>query len=195
MEKVYIPYYYCLTSTYLFKYPSFTINLIFSHFFNIGHVSEGKIFQNYVNVDDQPPTDHSLIVIEDTGGAKIISGGTSNVLGGSVLESLSEEDDDSSAPTDGGPERGCELDSGCCCTNAESSDVSSLSGGFGGKNETGNQNGGASFSQGISSLGSNQSSSNSAMAAAMASAMAMMTPTSPRSVTTAGSMHSASGRK
>ena len=161
---------------------------------NLGHVSEGKIFHNYVNMDHQPPTDHSLIVIEEAGGAKIISGGTSNVLSGSVLESLSEEEDDSSSTTDGGTERGGELDSGCCSTKAESSDVSSLSGGFGGKNEIGNQNGGASFNQGISSLGSNQSSSNSAMAAAMASAMAMMTPTSPRSVTTAGSMHSASGK-
>ena len=144
-------------------------------------------------MDDQPPTDHSLIVIEEAGGAKIISGGTSNVLSGSVLESLSEEEDDSSSTTDGGTERGGDLDSGCCSTKAESSDVSSLSGGFGGKNEIGHHNGGVNFNQGISSLGSNQSSSNSAMAAAMASAMAMMTPTSPRSVTTAGSI-SASGR-
>ena len=138
--------------------------------------------------------DHSLMVIEDQAGTSIVSGGTSNVLSGSVLESLYEEDDDSSSTTDGG-DQGGGLDSGCGSTKAESSDLSSLSGGFAGKNENILQNGMSSFNQGISSLGSNQSSSSAAMAAAMASAMAMMTPTSPRSVTTAGSMASASGRK
>ena len=145
--------------------------------------------------EDQRSDDHSLMVIEDKAGSTIVSGGMSNVLTTSVLESLYEEDDDSSSTTDGTADQGGGLDSGCGSTKAESSDVSSLSGGFAGKNENIVQNGVSGFNQGISSLGSNQSSSSAAMAAAMASAMAMMTPTSPRSVTTAGSMASASGRK
>ena len=166
-------------------------------------------------MDNQlPTTDHSLIVIEsgDNGGTTIIAGGggtsSSNIVrGDSVLESLSEaeEDDDGSSSTTDGCGRdeghgGGDLDSGCCSTKAENSDVSSLSGGFGGKNEQ--INGGTNFNHvggvvgPVSGFGSvNPSSSNAAMAAAMASAMAMMTPTSPRSVTTAGSMHSASGRQ
>jgi hypothetical protein len=145
-------------------------------------------------MEDQRSDDHSLMVIEDKCGSKIVSGGASNGIITSVLESLSEEDDDSSSTTDGGVDQFGGLDSGCGSTKAENSDVSSLNGGFAGKNENIVQNGVSSFNQGISSLGSNQSSSSAAMAAAMASAMAMMTPTSPRSVTTAGSMASASGR-
>ena len=148
-------------------------------------------------MEDNRSDDHSLMVIEDTSGSKIVSGGASNILTSSVLESLSEaeEDDDSSSTADGGLDQNGGLDSGCGSTKAENSDVSSLSNGFAGKNESMLQNGMPSFNQGISSLGSNQSSSSAAMAAAMASAMAMMTPTSPRSVTTAGSMASASGRQ
>ena len=134
------------------------------------------------------------MVIEDKAGSTIVSGGVSNVLSTSVLESLYEEEDDSSSTTDETTDQGGGLDSGCGSTKAENSDVSSLSGGFAGKNEN-ILNGVSGFNQGVSSLGSNQSSSSAAMAAAMASAMAMMTPTSPRSVTTAGSMVSASGRK
>ena len=150
---------------------------------------------NNLIIEDQRSDDHSLMVIEDKSGNKIVSGGASNVISTSVLESLSEEDDDSSSTTDGGVDQCGGLDSGCGSTKAENSDVSSLSGGFAGKNENVVQNGVSGFNQGISSLGSNQSSSSAAMAAAMASAMAMMTPTSPRSVTTAGSMASASGKK
>ena len=145
-------------------------------------------------IEDQLSDDHSLMVIEDKAGSTIVSGGVSNVLSTSVLESLYEEDDDSSSTTDGTTDQGGGLDSGCGSTKAENSDVSSLSGGFAGKNENILSNGVSGFNQGVSSLGSNQSSSSAAMAAAMASAMAMMTPTSPRSVTTAGSMASASGK-
>ena len=82
------------------------------------------------------------MVIEDKAGSTIVSGGMSNVLTTSVLESLYEEDDDSSSTTDGTADQGGGLDSGCGSTKAESSDVSSLSGGFAGKNEnnTGSSN-------------------------------------------------------
>ena len=163
----------------------------------LGLPNENHDVGNHLIMEDNRSDDHSLMVIEDTSGSKIVSGGASNILTSSVLESLSEaeEDDDSSSTADGGLDQNGGLDSGCGSTKAENSDVSSLSGGFAGKNESMLQNGMPSFNQGISSLGSNQSSSSAAMAAAMASAMAMMTPTSPRSVTTAGSMASASGRQ
>ena len=163
--------------------------------FDLGQIIGSNDGVGHLIIEDQLSDDHSLMVIEDKAGSTIVSGGVSNVLSTSVLESLYEEDDDSSSTTDGTTDQGGGLDSGCGSTKAENSDVSSLSGGFAGKNENILHNGMSGFNQGVSSLGSNQSSSSAAMAAAMASAMAMMTPTSPRSVTTAGSMASASGRK
>ena len=102
---------------------------------------------NHLIMEDNRSDDHSLMVIEDTSGSKIVSGGASNILTSSVLESLSEaeEDDDSSSTADGGLDQNGGLDSGCGSTKAENSDVSSLSGGFAGKNESMLQNGMPSF--------------------------------------------------
>ena len=175
------------------NYHFFTIPNLYLNF-DLGQIVGSNDGVGHLIIEDQHSDDHSLMVIEDKAGSTIVSGGVSNVLSTSVLESLYEEDDDSSSTTDETTDQGGGLDSGCGSTKAENSDVSSLSGGFAGKNEN-ILNGVSGFNQGVSSLGSNQSSSSAAMAAAMASAMAMMTPTSPRSVTTAGSMASASGRK